>query len=305
MVFVPAVSGIRAAFVPAPTTGADNADAVTGGAAAAAAFAGAAVLTLAGKIDAKASKHGRQGSLAPGITTTPYLPPPPQDATAVKERRWLEIATTFQLGGIGGVLGVLGTVLYVNLRFDVISSLRGYEIPLFVLCTSAVLFYSTFRALKLKQWVDNTPTSKIRSAAMGMVELAGKAVRIYNLLSPMSHMPCVYFRLRTYQKVETKNGSTWKLIDDHSSGLVPLYLRDETGAAVVWPQGAKMSSLTEQNFGSGGIPSTRFPASAGSATCAMWSRRFRKGRRFTFWGSPRRTAWNENRWPAGSRKNCA
>ena len=49
-----------------------------------------------------------------------------------------------------------------------------------------------FLCLRLKRRVENTPTSRIRSLAMGMVEVKGKAIRSYALVSPMTQLPCVF-----------------------------------------------------------------------------------------------------------------
>ena len=92
--------------------------------------------------------------------------------------------------------------------------------------------------------MDNTPTSKIRSLAMGMVEIKGMTERAYNLISPITMVPCVYYRLRKYRRSRKHGQQTiggWDLIDEYDCGPVPFYLRDETGKVTVNPEGARVS----------------------------------------------------------------
>ncbi len=61
------------------------------------------------------------------------------------------------------------------------------------------LFYRGFRMLQRKRLILNTPASKIRSAAMGLVEISGLATGPYTMAAPITGMPCYYYRTMAWQ----------------------------------------------------------------------------------------------------------
>ncbi len=109
-----------------------------------------------------------------------------------------------------------------------------------------------FLCLRLKRRVENTPTSRIRSLAMGMVEVKGKAIRSYALVSPMTQLPCVFYRLTKYKRA---NNNEWRLSHVTSSGGVPFLLDDGTGRVEIDPAGCRVSARTrtEGSDGVGGL----------------------------------------------------
>jgi hypothetical protein len=100
-----------------------------------------------------------------------------------------------------------------------------------------------FRLLALKRLMQNTPTSKIRSIAMGLVEVQGVARRHFALFSPMTNIPCIYYRLVRYKK-NSKND--WVVSSVTSSGHVPFLLEDGTGSVSVDPSGATVKAEHRQ-----------------------------------------------------------
>lgn len=115
---------------------------------------------------------------------------------------------------------------------------------------SLFLAWRGFRALHLKRQVENTPTSKVRSLAMGLVELHGRAVRRYALVSPMSQMPCVWYRISKFRLEE--NGSR-RPLGSVGSGPLPFLLDDGTGRVVVTPQGARVCAQTRNEGAPAGL----------------------------------------------------
>lgn len=116
---------------------------------------------------------------------------------------------------------------------------------------SLLLAWRGFHALHLKRQVENTPTSKVRSLAMGLVELHGRAERLYALVSPMSHMPCVWYRI---SKFRIEENGTRQPLGSNDSGPLPFYLDDGTGRALVSPKGAKICAQTRhEGSPSGGL----------------------------------------------------
>ncbi len=107
------------------------------------------------------------------------------------------------------------------------------------------MFYSGFKGLRLKRLIEEIPTSKVRSAAMGTVELAGTASPVTLLIDPLYQKPCVFYRI----KVEEERGSGkrrhWVTIHTADSSNRPFWLQDETGRALILPAGADTRFKTD------------------------------------------------------------
>ena len=101
------------------------------------------------------------------------------------------------------------------------------------------VFYRGFRLLQRKRLILNTPASKIRSAAMGLVEINGLAVGPYTMLAPITGVPCYYFHTTAWQWQQQGKNSKWVKVADESLHL-PFFLDDNTGRVLVDPQGAEM-----------------------------------------------------------------
>ena len=111
--------------------------------------------------------------------------------------------------------------------------------PVAAACAGLYLFYSGFRLLQRKRLILNTPQSKIRSAAMGLVEVSGLAAGPYSLRSPVTSRSCYYYRTMVWQWERQGRNNTWvKKVDE--SLHVPFYLDDNTGRVLVNPQGADL-----------------------------------------------------------------
>jgi E3 Ubiquitin ligase len=101
------------------------------------------------------------------------------------------------------------------------------------------LFYRGFRMLQRKRLIENTPSSRIRSASMGLVEVSGLATGPYTINAPITGLPCYLHRTIAWEwKREGKN-SQWVKVADETQH-VPFFLDDNTGRVLVDPQGAEM-----------------------------------------------------------------
>jgi hypothetical protein len=101
------------------------------------------------------------------------------------------------------------------------------------------LFCHGFFLLQRKRLIMNTPVSKVRSAAMGLVEISGLANGPYALTAPITGAPCYYCRTVVWRwEREGKNSKWVKAADENLH--VPFYLEDNTGRVLVDPQGAEM-----------------------------------------------------------------
>lgn len=103
----------------------------------------------------------------------------------------------------------------------------------------AALLVLGFVLLRRKRVMENMPTSRIRSVAMGFAELAGTAKAKVVLAAPFSGIPCVYFRyLVEQEKTRRRGGRSWETIDRGESAE-PFHLQDPTGMILVDPAGAE------------------------------------------------------------------
>jgi hypothetical protein len=96
------------------------------------------------------------------------------------------------------------------------------------------MFLRAFRDLRTRRLIENTPTARIRSMAMGLVEIDGQVVPRSEHMAPFSGRPCAYWEL----DIATRGrNNSWNVVHRNASGS-PFFLRDETGLALVYPKGA-------------------------------------------------------------------
>lgn len=119
----------------------------------------------------------------------------------------------------------------------------------------AVLIYLGFNRLKKFQLINDTPDSKIRSMAMGIVELHCHAMPDKTIRTPFSQTDCVYYRyeIKEYRRhtSHTKHGThTYYTWDTIASGekRVLFYAEDETGRVIVNPDKAEISIAAKKAF---------------------------------------------------------
>ncbi len=178
---------------------------------------------------------------APPVTNAAPLPAPPLRPRkgGLSRTQWLSISGTAAAFGLFIALD--------NTAFAQAVLHYGIRPGLLPAVLSAGMLWGGFHFLRLKRRVENTPTSKTRSLAMGLVEVHGRARRKYALVSPMSQLPCVYYRLRRYRRDRNNH---WKLSSCKESDHVPFYLEDDTGRVIVDPQRATVRPRnSQQGFG--------------------------------------------------------
>ena len=72
-------------------------------------------------------------------------------------------------------------------------------------------FVRGFFLILRKQLISNTPTSTVRAAAIGPVEVHGKATGPSSLISPLAQVGCYYYEATAWQQVEERNHK-WKKV---------------------------------------------------------------------------------------------
>jgi hypothetical protein len=109
------------------------------------------------------------------------------------------------------------------------------------ICVALMVPLSLFAwtsAYRRSRAVTDTPTSRIASAAQGYVELvgAGKPLAGAPLMSPLSHLPCLWFRYT----VERRDSDNKWVTEDKGESDASFLLDDGSGECVVDPEGAEM-----------------------------------------------------------------
>jgi hypothetical protein len=137
-------------------------------------------------------------------------------------------------------------------------------------------------AAGLQQWrkgihrarlIEDVPTSKVRSAAQGVVELIGTCRPAAGLeyRAPISGEPCTWYRYQIEKRVKSGKSHSWHTVANESSGS-DFVLEDETGRCTVHPSGATITTTHRKSwsFGTGlgtaesRIADLRSPSARGS-----------------------------------------
>lgn len=135
-----------------------------------------------------------------------------------------------------------------QLRAIVLDS-DPFEVTLvFLVCTAvgAWCAWRTHRNILLARTIEDHPTSTVRSAHQGYVELEGIGKYFdddpYN--APLSRRPCIWYRF----KVERRNNKGhWETLESGTSGET-FMLDDGTGRVVIDPDGAEVVAKVKQTW---------------------------------------------------------
>lgn len=124
------------------------------------------------------------------------------------------------------------------------------EIEMDAICGGIILFliglaimFNGIQMYLTMRKVQNTPTSKIRSVAMGLAEVYGKANSYVEKISPFSNEKCSYYKIQVQAYIEARNedeSSSWKTILTKELNDV-FKLTDDTGTINVDPKGAEIN----------------------------------------------------------------
>jgi hypothetical protein len=105
----------------------------------------------------------------------------------------------------------------------------------FALFAGPILFLRGLGNFRTCRLIENTPTARIRSMAMGLVELNGKVEGRSTMIAPFSGRVCAHWEVDIASRGRRKDG--WSIIHRNQSGN-PFYVEDDTGLALVFPEGA-------------------------------------------------------------------
>ena len=123
----------------------------------------------------------------------------------------------------------------------------GFAFGIMLLVIGLLIFFKSLKNLKMKRLFENVPTSKMRSLAMGLVELKGKIqVEDKILKDPFDDKECVYWRIHIQESV--KRGKRRKWVTRHKAkNQVPFLISDQTASVLVHLDGANMNNVKRDN----------------------------------------------------------
>jgi hypothetical protein len=108
-----------------------------------------------------------------------------------------------------------------------------------MLAGGLALLAAGFALLHEKRAIENTPRSRVRSVAMGFVELTGSARARTPVIAPLSGMSCVFYKfLLEREETGGRGGTSWKTVDQGQSADW-FDLDDGTGTIAVDPDGVQ------------------------------------------------------------------
>lgn len=101
------------------------------------------------------------------------------------------------------------------------------------------LFVVGFRLLARKHLVADTPTSKVASASMGLVEMNGVVSGPYTVPAAITGNPCLLYRTVAWQQGDSRRRNQWDKLAEEKQHL-PFFLSDGTGELLVNAQDAEL-----------------------------------------------------------------
>jgi hypothetical protein len=106
----------------------------------------------------------------------------------------------------------------------------------------AVSFFRGFRIYREYLLLQGTSEIPIRSMAMGLVRIHGKAASDHLLTSPISHTPCCVYQVHIEkwrdEDEDAHRSAAWLHYGSEADGA-PFYIEDSTGRALVDARGAE------------------------------------------------------------------
>lgn len=127
-------------------------------------------------------------------------------------------------------------------------------------------FIRGFRWWRWARLIEDTPTSRVRSAAQGYVELVGTGRRMPGapVIAPLSRLPCTWWRYTVERRTrDTKSRTRWSVVSRGVSDALFL-LEDDTGQCIVDPDGADvLPQATDTWYGSTPLPEAGPPIHRG------------------------------------------
>ncbi len=131
--------------------------------------------------------------------------------------------------------------------------------------TATYSFWYGFKAWRENRMVEDTPSSRVRSAAQGYVELTGHGVAGpgHESHGPLTRKPCTWWRYKIEERSSTGRSRGWSTVDSGTSES-PFILDDGTGQCLIDPRGAEVFPAAKDVwYGATVWPEVRIPDGQG------------------------------------------
>ncbi len=132
-----------------------------------------------------------------------------------------------------------------------------------LLVAAIVGFFFAFNTIHRKRIIEDTPTSKIRSAAQGYVELVGHGQLMEGqpIVSPLTGTTCTWYEYKVEEQRYTGKRTEWKTIRKGISDELFLII-DETGQCIIDPEDAHVTVVNNDVWYGNEASPVRGPLSA-------------------------------------------
>ena len=137
---------------------------------------------------------------------------------------------------------------------------------------AAFAFYYAFSSFRKARLIEDTPTSVIRSAPQGYVELVGTSKPDQKKLkAPLTAQPCLWYEYKVEKYVRSGKKSYWRTLNSGTSDL-SFYIEDGTGVCHIHPEGAHVvPNVNQVWYGHSEVPDT----APGISNSVFSARRYR------------------------------
>jgi E3 ubiquitin ligase len=132
-----------------------------------------------------------------------------------------------------------------------------------LLIAAIVGFFFAFSFIHRKRIIEDTPTSKIRSAAQGYLELDGHGQLMDGqpIVSPLTGTTCTWYEFKVEEQRQTGKRTEWKTIRKGISDELFL-IKDETGQCIIDPEDAHVTVSSKDVWYGNEASPVRGPLSA-------------------------------------------
>lgn len=123
-------------------------------------------------------------------------------------------------------------------------------IPILLILAGFIVFYYGFNRMHKYHIISDIPHSKIRSIAMGLVELHGHVNADKCIKTPFSQKDCIYYyyEIEEYSEAGSKKYHGDWVPKGRGEQRIPFFAKDETGSILVDPLGAEYNVSVKEVF---------------------------------------------------------
>jgi hypothetical protein len=142
---------------------------------------------------------------------------------------------------------------------------KFWLVVLGLVCATVYSFWYGFKAWRKNRVVEDTPTSRVRSAAQGYVELTGHGLPLPKAENkgPLTGRPCTWWRYKIEERRSSGRSRSWTTVQSDTSAA-PFLLDDGTGQCLIDPRGAEVfPGATDVWYGGTDWPEVRIPDGEG------------------------------------------